>query len=230
MEYIPPLSRFSYAFPSPHDASESGLLAYGGDLSPNRLICAYKEGIFPWYSKGDPILWWSPNPRLLLYPDELKISKSLRRNIKKFEVKFDYNFEAVMRMCAKVREDEGTWILEEMIEAYIELHHLGFAHSVESYFEGELVGGLYGVSVSRAFFGESMFQIKSDASKVALVALAQKSKAMEFDFIDCQIPTEHLKRMGAKEIGRSQFLDELKKSMDNPPDIKKWHKEFTICI
>ncbi len=197
-------------FPHPSLADPSGLLAVGGDLSPERLLLAYAHGIFPWYSPEDPILWWSPDPRLILLPSELKISRSLRRTLKKkvFTVTLDGAFGEVIRACANARPQ--TWITGEMMEAYEKLHEMGFAHSVETYFEDRLVGGLYGISLGRAFCGESMFSLVSDASKVALVALADYLRRLDFQFIDCQVPTDHLKSLGAKEIPREKFLALLK--------------------
>lgn len=201
------------AFPPPELAEPDGLLAIGGDLSPRRLLLAYRMGIFPWYAPGTPILWWSPDPRLVLFPDELKISHSLRRVLKKgrFHVTFDAAFRAVIEACAlvRVRKGEETWLVPEMIEAYHRLHRLGAAHSVESWVEGKLAGGLYGVAIGRVFFGESMFSLVPDASKVALVHLVERLKAFDFAFIDCQVATGHLKRMGAREISRSEFLKKL---------------------
>lgn len=203
-------------FPPVHYAEPDGLLAVGGDLSPERLLLAYRMGIFPWYSEGTPILWWSPHPRLVLFPPELRISKSLFRVVKKglFTVTFDQAFGEVMKRCASVRRSygEGTWIMPEMVEAYCRLHRLGYAHSVESWFEGELVGGLYGVALGRAFFGESMFAQKTDASKVALVHLVRLLSHWGFDLIDCQVATSHLMSLGAREIPRGEFLRLLSKS------------------
>jgi len=204
-------------FPEPEEAEPEGILAVGGDLTPERLILAYSKGIFPWYSAGQPILWWSPNPRLVLYLDRIHISKSLFRVIKsnRFEVKFDTNFDNVIANCSLIDRgnQDGTWITNPMRQAYGELFKQGYAHSVETYFEGELVGGLYGISIGRAFFGESMFSYKSNASKIALAALVKKLSPLNFHFIDCQVPTEHLQRMGAIEVERSQFLDELKHAL-----------------
>lgn len=213
---IPQISRYSHIFPNPRDSSKEGLVAWGGDLNPNRILSAYRQGIFPWYNDSDPILWWSPDPRLVLFFDDLKISKSLNRNLKKYEVRFDTNFEAVMQKCRDVRmlKEENTWILEEVIEKYIEIHKMGFAMSAETYYEGELIGGLYGILMGRVFCGESMFSLKSDASKVALVRLSEKLQSEGYDFIDCQVPSEHLKTMGAKEIGRDEFLDMLEGSLN----------------
>jgi len=223
---IPKLSKYSYIFPDPRYSSKDGLVAFGGDLDPNRVLNAYKMGIFPWYSEGDPILWWSPDPRFVLYPMELKISKSLKKILKKdiFKIKIDTNFSEVIENCSKIKRknQEGTWILPEIIEVFTKLHKMGFAHSVEVYKEGELVGGLYGVSLGAAFFGESMFSKVSDASKVALVKLVEMLKKFGFDFIDCQIPSEHLKRMGAVEISRDRFLDELQIALQKPSKIGHW--------
>ena len=222
--FIPKLSKFSYIFPDPRNAQKEGLVAWGGDLSPNRILSAYAQGIFPWYNEDDPILWWSPNPRLVLFLDDIKISRSLRQSIKKYEVKFDTNFESVIRLCRDVRVKKGeqSWILDEIIEKYILLHKMGFAHSVETYEGDKLIGGLYGISMGSVFCGESMFSIKRDASKVALVGLVEFLKKWNFDFIDCQVPSNHLKRMGAKEINRDLFLDMLQKSLQKPSKINKW--------
>jgi leucyl/phenylalanyl-tRNA--protein transferase len=198
-------------------AGPEGLLAVGGDLSPDRLLLAYKLGIFPWYSDDDPILWWSPDPRLVLYLDSLNISRSLARTLRKskYQVSFDTDFATVIESCARFRGKNrgGTWITDAMLDAYIRLHELGFAHSVETRCEGKLVGGLYGVSLGRAFFGESMFSSMSDASKVALVYLRDFLKEKHFDFIDCQMPTDHLIRFGAQKVARDSFLYQLEHSL-----------------
>jgi leucyl/phenylalanyl-tRNA--protein transferase len=213
-------------FPSPHLASEDGLLAVGGDLSQKRLLLAYSMGIFPWYSEAEPILWWSPDPRLILYPQELRISKSLKKTIKKglFRVTADQAFEQVIAECAKTRREnkEGTWIGENMIEAYCKLHESGFAHSVEAWREERLAGGLYGVSLGRCFFGESMFTRIANASKVAFVALVKHLKLSSIDIIDCQVTTRHLISFGAREIPRPLFLGQLKKSLTFPTLKGKW--------
>lgn len=210
-------------FPSPQLAPKEGLLAVGGDLSQERLLLAYRMGIFPWYSRHEPILWWSPDPRLVLYPGELRISKSLQKTIKKglFRITMDRAFYAVIEACAqsRTRADEGTWIVDEMIDAYCELHESGFAHSVEAWQDERLAGGLYGVSLGRCFFGESMFTRISNASKVAFVALVEHLRALNFDLIDCQVTTPHLLSFGAREISRARYLNELKKSL-KPPTLK----------
>jgi len=207
-------------FPPPELSEEDGLLAVGGDLSSDRLLAAYSMGIFPWYSDDSPILWWSPDPRLVLMPDDLKVSRSLKQTIRKgiYSVTFDADFEGVMRNCASApRKDEaGTWITEDMIEAYCRLHEEGHAHSVEVWNCNELAGGLYGVSLGRAFFGESMFSLKSDASKVALVAFVSRLKENGYLFLDCQVKTGHLESMGAREIARKEFLKLLKKALSLP--------------
>jgi len=192
-------------------------LAVGGDLSKDRLLLAYSMGIFPWYSDGSPILWWSPDPRLVLIPEDLKVSRSLSQMIKKgiFSVTMDTAFDRVIRNCAEVnrKRQQGTWITEEMIGAYISLHCAGYAHSVESWDSGELVGGLYGIALGKAFFGESMFAIKNNASKVAFVTLVEYLKKLNFSFVDCQVTTEHLKSLGAKEVDRKKFLQMLKEAL-----------------
>ncbi len=205
------MEQFEYTFPDPRLAPKEGLIGWGGDLSPKRILTAYKKGIFPWYNENDPILWWSPDPRLILYPKDIKISKSLKKSIKKYEVCFNSDFSSVIRKCrdVRVKNKEGTWILQEIIEAYERLHDKGYIISVEVYFQKELVGGLYGVDLKKVFCGESMFSLKRDASKVALVALAKRLQDKKYDFIDCQIPTKHLKSMGAIEIERDKFLDKL---------------------
>jgi leucyl/phenylalanyl-tRNA--protein transferase len=215
-----------HIFPNARKGSDEGLLAYGGDLNPNRLLVAYRNGIFPWYSPHDPILWWSPNPRLVLYPSEFKVSKSLKRVIrnKGFEIKFDINFKAVIDYCGKVPREgqDGTWLTEEMKEAYLELYHMGFAHSIETYYEDKLVGGFYGISIGKAFFGESMFALMPNASKVALKFLVDTLIDKSFDFIDCQVETPHLVSLGARLIDRDDFLDQLEESIIRPSQIGSW--------
>lgn len=214
------------AFPSPHLANEDGLIAVGGDLSIERLILAYKMGIFPWYSDDSPILWWSPDPRLILIPSEFVVSRSLRAIIKKryFTVTFDTCFDDVIKMCALIRLSKGqeTWITNDMVTAYKRLHREGYAHSVECWFEGNLVGGLYGVSIGKAFFGESMFSLHSNSSKVALYELVKRLQQWAFEFIDCQIITSHLMSMGAKLVSREAFLRMLSNAIAHPSRLGKW--------
>jgi len=213
-------------FPPPDYADPSGLLAVGGDLSSDRLLAAYRAGIFPWYSDDQPILWWSPDPRLTLDLNDFKRSRSLAKTLRKgmFKVTLDRVFDDVIAACAVVPRDgqKGTWITPEMQAAYIELHGLGYAHSVETWFEGQLVGGLYGVSLGKAFFGESMFHHKTDASKVALATLVDKLKGWGFRFIDSQMTTEHMLSLGAKEISRRIFLKQLQGSLRFPTKRGKW--------
>ena len=214
-------------FPPPDYADPSGLIAVGGDLSSERLLEAYRVGIFPWYSDDQPILWWSPDPRFMLELDEFKISRSLQKTLRRkiFQVTFDRVFEEVIAACSVVpREGQrGTWITQEMRDAYLELHGLGYAHSVESWFGGKLVGGLYGVSLGKAFFGESMFHHKTDASKVALATLVEKLRSWGFHFIDSQMTTEHMMRLGAKEVPRRIFLKRLQSALRHSTRRGKWH-------
>jgi leucyl/phenylalanyl-tRNA--protein transferase len=201
-------------FPPVRLANRYGLLAVGGDLTPERLLLAYANGIFPWYSDGEPILWWSPNPRMVLFPDKLHVSKSLRRtlNSKKYRVTMDNAFDQVIASCASVRRqnEKGTWITEDMQVAYNRLHQLGWAHSIESWYNDRLVGGLYGVGLGRCFFGESMFSLMTDASKAALVFLVEHARKHQMELIDCQVPSDHLLNMGAQTIPRELFLSYLK--------------------
>jgi leucyl/phenylalanyl-tRNA--protein transferase len=210
--------------------SPNGLLCAGGDLSPRRIVDAYSRGIFPWFSEGDPILWWSPDPRMVLFPEELKVSRSLRKTVARgaFDVRVDTAFTAVMRECAAPRDGQGgTWIVPEMIAAYTELHAQGFAHSVESWREGELVGGLYGISLGKAFFGESMFARAPDASKVALVHLVERLRGADYRVIDCQQATAHLASLGAREIPRAAFAQLLRESIQYPPSGERWGHRAT---
>ncbi len=205
----------SLLFPPAELADEDGLLAVGGDLSPQRLILAYSKGIFPWYDPTEPILWWSPDPRLVLFPQELHISKRLKRIIKqeKFRVTFNKDFENVIKSCAQVRvvKGEETWIGEEMIAAYTKLHKLGFCISAEAWFEGELVGGLYGVLIGKVFFGESMFSKVSNASKVAFIKCVSMLYSKGLKLVDCQVETDHLKSFGARLIPRQLFISLLER-------------------
>jgi leucyl/phenylalanyl-tRNA--protein transferase len=215
-----------HIFPSPDLAEDNGLLAVGGDLSEERILLAYSMGIFPWYSEGDPVLWWSPDSRLVLFPEELKVSRSLRQTIKKgtFRITMDTAFEDVIKSCATGhrKDQDGTWITDEMTEAYISLHRSGFAHSVEAWSEGRLAGGLYGVSLGSAFFGESMFIKKGNASKAAFAALIHRLIDWDFTLIDCQVPTRHLRSLGAREVPRSEFMELLKSALEKPTRKGKW--------
>jgi leucyl/phenylalanyl-tRNA--protein transferase len=193
-------------------ADPNGLLAAGGELSSTRLIDAYRHGIFPWFNPGQPILWWSPDPRMVLFPPQLNVSRSLVKVLRNrdYEVRADSDFRAVMQACAEPRpEQDGTWISDEMIAAYCALHEQGFAHSVETWIDGELAGGLYGVALGRMFYGESMFTRAADASKIALVHLARQLERWRFGMIDCQMHTAHLASLGAREIARVHFMRKL---------------------
>lgn len=207
----------SLRFPDPTEARADGLLAVGGDLSPQRLLLAYRSGIFPWFSDGDPPLWWCPDPRMVLFPAEFKRSKSLRKSIRTggFSITQNSQFEAVIRACAEApRPDQlGTWITEEMVQAYVELHRMGHAHSVEVWYHDELVGGLYGIDLPefKVFCGESMFSKRTDASKVGFSFLVASLLEQNYKLIDCQMYTDHLASLGAREIARQDFLGYLKK-------------------
>ena len=216
-----PFPSLSRAFASPN-----GLLCAGGDLSPERLVEAYSRGIFPWFSEGDPILWWSPDPRMVLFPAELKVSRSLRKAVARgaYETRYDSAFAEVMAQCAAPRDGHaGTWIVPEMVAAYTELHRRGLAHSVESWRDGELAGGLYGVALGQVFFGESMFARAADASKVALVRLVERLAAGGCRVIDCQQATPHLASLGAREIRRAAFAQLLEESIQYPPTGERWY-------
>jgi len=221
------LLQFNTPFPPVETAmrNPNGLLAAGGDLQPERLLDAYRHGIFPWYSIGDPILWWSPDPRMVLFPDEFRISHSLRKTLRKgnYEIRTDTVFEKIMRACASPRQGQnGSWIQEEIIEAYLRLHHMGLAHSVETWINGELCGGLYGVSLGRMFYGESMFSRKTDASKIAFAHLVLQLKRWEVGMIDCQMNTAHLATLGAREIPRKEFLMRLQELIHYPNISTPW--------
>lgn len=217
-----------WVFPDPREADADGLLAYGGDLRSERLLSAYARGIFPWYDR-EPILWFSPDPRWVLEPSQIRVNRSLRRTLRAgtFEVRLDTAFDEVIKACARVPRpgQDGTWITPEMIDAYAELHREGFAHSVEAFREGRLVGGAYGVSLGRAFFGESMFAIEPDASKVAFVALVQQLEAWNFDLIDCQVHTDHLARFGAVAWSRQHFMTRLTTAVEVPTRKGPWRLE-----
>jgi len=204
-------------FPPPHLAEKDGLLAVGGDLSEKRILRAYAMGIFPWYTEGSPILWWSPDPRLVLFPDELKVSRSLRQCIKKgvFTITVNKAFKQVIRSCAVIRRkgQSGTWITRAMEDAYTRLHHSGYALSVEAWDGNKLVGGLYGILLGKVFFGESMFAQKSNASKAAFVTFVEQIREKGVSIIDCQMRTEHLLSLGAREIPRTAYLKILQKEL-----------------
>ncbi|WP_211249048.1 leucyl/phenylalanyl-tRNA--protein transferase [Legionella wadsworthii] len=205
-------------------SDDQGLLCMGGDLSPQCILQAYSHGIFPWYEPGTPILWWSPNPRLILIPNEFNLSRSLKKSLKKpFKFSIDTAFLQVITACATSSDrTDKTWITNEMIEAYVHLHTMGYAHSFEIWFENVLVGGLYGLSLGHAFFGESMFHKMTDASKMAFYFLSKTMEAWHFDFIDCQLPTNHLQSLGAKIIKRKEFLQMLHQSLKFPSKIGSW--------
>lgn len=211
------LTEKTSSFPHPSLADEHGILAIGGDLSAERLLTAYRLGIFPWFNEGEPILWWSPDPRFVLFPEELKVSRSMRPyfNQKRFSVTLDQRFEEVMRHCGtsgKRGRAGGTWITEDMVEAYCRLHALGFAHSVEVWKDDVLVGGLYGLSLGKVFFGESMFALEANASKFGFITLVKTLTTFGFQLIDCQQETQHLGSLGARAIERETFLALLHKN------------------
>ncbi len=210
-----PYLRHELSFPPVDSATDDGLLAYGGDLSPERLLLAYKSGIFPWYNAGEPILWWAPDPRFVLFLDEFVLRKSLKKRMKHFEIRYDTAFSEVMRECGSIEREgqKGTWIIPELIEAYSVLHDMGYAHSIEAWQDGKLVGGLYGVMIGKMFFGESMFAKVRDASKVAFATLIERLKDEGFTMIDCQIPSVHLKSLGAREISRKEFMQHLQEQV-----------------
>jgi len=209
----------------------NGLLAAGGDLSPARLLDAYRHGIFPWFNEDDPVLWWSPDPRMVLFPAAFKVSRSLRRTLarKHYEVRIDSAFEQVMRACAAPRHGQaGSWIHQEMIAAYTALHRMGYAHSVETWMDGELAGGLYGMAIGRMFFGESMFSRRTDASKIALAHLAAQLARWNFGMIDCQMNTAHLASLGAREIPRTEFIGRLQELVNYGNRESPWEFEHDL--
>lgn len=215
------------AFPDPSYAEKEGILAIGGDLSVDRLILAYANGIFPWPRKNAPLLWWSPDPRMVLYPRDYKASKSLKQLIrsKKYTHSYDRDFASVIRECAFIPRpgQDGTWITKDMIKAYLKLHREGFAHSVETWYEGELVGGLYGVSLGKAFFGESMFYKMRDASKFAFYHLVEVLKKWDFELIDAQQDTPHMRSLGAISIARDEFMELLENAVSHPTFKGNWN-------
>lgn len=233
--FVLPKDSRDLRFPPVELASPEGLLAVGGDLSSDRLLAAYRLGIFPWYSGDQPILWWSPDPRAVLFLDRLKISRSLRKTLRseRFRVTLDTAFGRIIRACAAPRPgatEPGTWITEEMIRAYEKLHALGAAHSVETWFDGRLVGGLYGVALGGAFFGESMFSRQNDASKVALTHLVQQLRRWDFALIDCQMPSSHLFSLGAENINRSTFNRLLSRAGTQPDRRGTWRLDPDLDV
>lgn len=215
-------------FPDPNWAREDGLLAIGGGLTPEWLLEAYALGIFPWYNANEPILWWSPDPRFVLYPDELKISRTMRQTLQRgtFKITFDTAFEQVISACSTTPRhgQDGTWITDDVKKAYTHLHELGLAHSVEAWQDDKLVGGLYGISLGRCFFGESMFSHVSNASKAAFLTLVPKLRALDFVIIDCQMSTPHLESLGGRGIPRQSFLDILETALPQPTLQGSWTK------
>ncbi|MCU0289098.1 MAG: leucyl/phenylalanyl-tRNA--protein transferase [Acidobacteria bacterium] len=218
----------NFIFPSADKADRNGIVAVGGDLEPERLLHAYANGIFPWFSDGEPILWWSPPIRMVLFPPELHISKSMKRILEKdppwFRFTVDRHFEEVIENCRSIprKGQPGTWITKEMREAYIKLHNMGFCHSLEVWHEEQMVGGIYGLSLGKCFFGESMFSKMRNASKFAFIKLAQQLLKMDFIMLDCQVPSEHLKTLGSREIRREEFLGLLKQGLQSQTMVGKW--------
>ena len=202
-----------YKFPSPQSATQEGIVAVGGDLNPLRILEAYKNGIFPWFNDDENLMWWSPDPRMILFPEKIKISKSFKSFLKKkeYRVSFNENFEDVIESCSNIKRvnQKGTWITNGLKQSFIELHLMGYAHSVEVWQNGVIIGGLYGLDLGNIFCGESMFSIKSNASKVGLYFLCQELKQNNYRFIDCQVPSQHLRSLGAEEISRDNFLKKL---------------------
>jgi len=215
------------SFPHPSLATAGGLLAVGGDLRPERILLAYSQGIFPWYSEGRPILWWCPSPRLVLFPSELRVNRTLRKVMRRgpYKITADVDFAGVIDSCAEVPrpDQDGTWITEEMRAAYIELHDRGIAHSIEAWdADGQLAGGLYGLALGGMFFGESMFAWQPDASKVAFATLVEHLHAWGFEMIDCQVVTAHLVKFGARELELDEFLTRLRSALRRPPRPGPW--------
>lgn len=213
-------------FPQPSGAGPDGLLAVGGDLEPERLLAAYRQGIFPWYEEEQPILWWSPDPRAVVDPGAVRVTRSLRKTLRHggYHVSLNANFAGVIEACARTRADQGTWITGAMRAAYLRLHELGHAHSVESWLEGQLAGGLYGVAIGRVFFGESMFSTSRDASKVAFISLADCLHGRGVELIDCQMPTPHLASLGSRLVARDEFLRCLHRLTELPDSGEPWHR------
>ncbi len=220
-------------FPDPGEGTPEGIVATGANLSPGVLLSAYEQGIFPWFSEGDPVLWWSPDPRFVLFPSELHVPRRVARRIRTgdYWLSFDTAFNEVIQKCSEVPRpgQDGTWITREMIDGYIKLHELGFAHSVEAWSGSELAGGLYGVSLGRVFFGESMFATQTDASKVAFVSLVRHLSLLGFELVDCQVYTEHLERFGAREVPRTEFLSVLGRALNSCSTLRgNWGSEARL--
>lgn len=226
------LSDDDLVFPDPSLAREDGILAIGGDLTAKRLLLAYQMGIFPWYNEGEPIIWWSPDPRFVVFPDKIRVTKSLRQVLRNgnFEVTYDTEFRKVITACQQNDRGRGhgTWITTDMLEAYCQLHDEGYAHSTEVWKDGQLVGGLYGISLGKCFFGESMFFKVSNASKVAFVSLAKNLEALGFWMIDCQQETGHLQRLGAECLPRLQFQEILRRNTKEQTIVGKWTDLFSV--
>jgi len=217
-----------YSFPPLETASTEGLLAIGGDLNPERILSAYRQGIFPWYSAGQPILWWSPNPRAILYPQRARISRSLRRSLRQrgFAITADRYFAGVIRQCTQPRNGKsGTWITPDMEQAYTTLHQMGYAHSIETWQDSKLVGGLYGIAIGKAFFGESMFSQTTDASEAALIGLASLLATQGYHFIDCQVASPHLESLGAESLPRQLFTQQLAQAVNAHISTEAWQLE-----
>lgn len=224
----------SSPFPSVEQALDepSGLLAAGGDLSPARILSAYRQGIFPWYSDDQPILWWSPDPRCIIYPDKVYCSSSLKKHIRKTrpQLSFDQDFAGVIRNCARLDSEQGTWITEEMEQAYIQLHRLGHAHSVEVRQDNQLIGGLYGLAIGKVFFGESMFSHRTNASKIAFVSLCRQLQTWGYKLIDCQVENPHLLSLGAQCIDRKAFIKQLTESININGNTHRWQFDEQILV
>ena len=221
------LSEKKIYFPPAYMANEDGILAIGGDLTEERLLLAYQKGIFPWFNPDDPIIWWSPDPRFVLFPSELKVSKSMRPyfNQQKFQVTVDQDFEKVMRSCQtqrRERQSGGTWITESMVNGYVQLHQSGYAHSIEVWDKSELVGGLYGIGLGKIFYGESMFTKKNNASKFGFITLVQKLATLGYMLIDCQQETKHLTSLGGRSIPRKEFLKMLEQNLKEKTEVGNW--------
>ncbi len=233
MSHLPWLDADSINFPATHHALQdpNGLLAAGGNLSPRQLLEAYRRGIFPWYEQGQPVLWWTPNPRMVLYPEELHVSKSMEKLLrqKRFTITTNQAFRDVIIACAAPRADEaGTWITNDVINAYEELHTLGYAHSVEVWQDDVLVGGLYGIALGKVYFGESMFSLATNASKYGFIVLVQKLKQLDFGLIDCQVYSQHLASLGAIEIERREFESQLERYLPTELGPSIWPTNLSV--